>query len=125
MTEYDRGTLYPGGVYSKPLDFLFRVVSFNTPCKPSSDWSFRACNPEDPVTAERVTAHVAGDNKDTALISTTNNFLWAIFYAFRATQMPNYDPSRDDHTVKAFFFSAILIIGQVYIYFISNDIQDR
>jgi hypothetical protein len=81
------------------VDFLFRVVSYNTPCKPLLDWSFRACNPEDAVTADRVTAHVAGDNKDTALISTTGNFIWAIFYAFRATQAQNYDPSQDDHTV--------------------------
>src|SRR5271170_2715917 len=104
MTEYDQG-IFQGGVESRPLNFLFRVVSYNTPCKPSlSDWSFRACNPEDLLTAERVTAHVAGDNKDTALISTTNNFLWAIFYAFRATQAPNYDPCRDDNTGKAFLF---------------------
>jgi len=45
------------------------------------------------------------------LLSTTKNFLWAIFYAFRATQASNYDPRRDDNTV--------------YIYFISNDIEDR
>jgi hypothetical protein len=75
-----------------------------------SDWSFLACNPEDEVTAERVTAHVAGDNKDTAFLSTTNNFLWAIYYAFRATQASNYDPRRDDNVVEAFLFSAILII---------------
>lgn len=59
------------------------------------------------------------------MISTSDNFLWAIFYAFRATQAPQYDPCRDDNTVIYLLFSEILIIDQVYIYFISNDIQDR
>jgi hypothetical protein len=71
-----------------------------------------------------VTAHVAGDNKDTALISTTNNFIWAIFYAFRATQAQNYDPSREDHTVQSLSFSQP-DSPQVYIYFISNSLEYR
>jgi hypothetical protein len=52
-------------------------------------------------------AHVAGDNKDTALISTSDNLLWAIYYAFRATKAIGYDPCQDDNIVLSLRFGNI------------------
>jgi len=106
---------------------LFRVVSLRTPCKPRSDWSFRACNPGARITAENVTAHVAGDNKDTPFISTTDNFLWAIYYAFRATlttQATAADLSQEEKEVIISFVDSF-IVEQIYIYLISNELRYR
>lgn len=59
------------------------------------------------------------------MISTTDNFLCAIYYAFRATLATPYDPSQEGNLVLPLFVLAILIVEQVYIYLISNDIRYR
>ena len=69
-----------------------------------------------------MTAHVAGDNKDTPFISTTDNFLWAVYYAFRATLTADPGLSQEN---QVSLMLIRFIAEQVYIYLISNDPQYR